>query len=326
MFQEMQADASDHVTRDDLELEIAGVVSGPGDPRHGIFGPGSMTWRINRESALFLGAGRAALLQLAHPWVATALEQHSSLLADPIARFHNTFRVVFTMVFGSTGQAVAASRSLHHLHTRIEGEIPATLGVYQKGSHYEANFIPALLWVYATLVESAVLAYETVLPPLSEAERNAYFAESKTLAALFGIPRTALPSDWAALTDYAEAMCGSDALGVDDRARSMAHALLAGSGSWVRPPRWYRALTAQWMPERLREGFALKLATEDQRSAARARKWLPGAYRRLPAALRYVGPYHEAESRLAQRKPGPWTRTSNHFWIGQAHLPFGDLR
>jgi len=46
----------------------------------GIFGAESVSWRINCESALFLGAGRAALLQLAHPWVAAALDQHSSLL------------------------------------------------------------------------------------------------------------------------------------------------------------------------------------------------------------------------------------------------------
>jgi uncharacterized protein (DUF2236 family) len=32
-----------------------------------------MTWRVNREAILFLAAGRALLLQLAHPWVAAAV-------------------------------------------------------------------------------------------------------------------------------------------------------------------------------------------------------------------------------------------------------------
>ena len=61
------------VSRDDSAALIAAVERGVADPRAGIFGPQSISWRINRESALFLGAGRAALLQLAHPWVATAL-------------------------------------------------------------------------------------------------------------------------------------------------------------------------------------------------------------------------------------------------------------
>ncbi|HSM78680.1 MAG TPA: oxygenase MpaB family protein, partial [Bryobacteraceae bacterium] len=82
-----------------------------------------MSWRINRESALFLGAGRAALLQLAHPWVVAALEKHSNLISRPIARFHNTFRIVFAMIFGSLDQAVAASRHLYTVHTYIHGEM-----------------------------------------------------------------------------------------------------------------------------------------------------------------------------------------------------------
>src|ERR1022692_565098 len=102
---------------------------------HGIFGPASVSWKVNRESALFLGAGRAALLQLAHPWVATALDQHSNLLNDPLARFHNTFRVVFTMIFGTLDQALAASRHLYHLHTRIQGELPESVAAYARGSH-----------------------------------------------------------------------------------------------------------------------------------------------------------------------------------------------
>src|SRR5579875_1528741 len=95
------------VTQAELESLIAAVSARTSDPCAGIFGPGSMSWKVNREAAVFLGAGRAALLQLAHPWVAAALEQHSTLLTDPVTRFHNTFRIVYTMVFGSLGQALA---------------------------------------------------------------------------------------------------------------------------------------------------------------------------------------------------------------------------
>ena len=50
------------------------------------------------------------LLQLAHPWVATAIAEHSTALSDPIGRFHRTFEIVFTLVFGSLEQALATSR------------------------------------------------------------------------------------------------------------------------------------------------------------------------------------------------------------------------
>ncbi len=65
------------VTRSVSEELLAGISLGTADPDAGIFGPASLSWRINRESALFLGAGRAALLQLAHPWVTASLAEHS---------------------------------------------------------------------------------------------------------------------------------------------------------------------------------------------------------------------------------------------------------
>ena len=91
------------------------------DSASGFFGPGSMVWRIDREAAVFLAAGRALLLQLAHPWVAAAIAEHSQSLRDPIGRFHRTFGVVFTMVFGTTEDALAAARGLYRRHTAIRG-------------------------------------------------------------------------------------------------------------------------------------------------------------------------------------------------------------
>ena len=314
--------SSSEVSASDLEACIAAIDEKANDRRAGIFGANSISWKINRESALFLGAGRAALLQLAHPWVAAALDQHSSLLHNPISRFHNTFRTVFTMVFGSADQAFRASRFLHTLHTRIRGKIPASVAGYEKDSLYEANQISALRWVYATLIESAVYAYECVLPPLTDAERAAYYGEARMLAGLFGIPPEALPPDWSAFKTYVYEMCQSKTLGVSERSHFMAHRLLAGSGSWIMPPRWYRALTTEWMPPRFRVEFGLRFGRAEEVSADRARRWLPKVYRALPPAVRFVGPYHEAQARLMQHPPGTLTRLSNRFWIGEAELPF----
>jgi uncharacterized protein (DUF2236 family) len=292
------------------------------DPRAGVFGPSSASWKINRESALFLGAGRAALLQLAHPWVATALDQHSNVMENPIARFHSTFRIVFTMVFGSLAQATAAARHLYEVHTQILGNMPEDIARWQRGSHYQANEVAALRWVFATLIESAVLAYETVLPPLAPAELAAFYADSVRLASLFGIPPDTLPADWESFLIYCRDMEQSDELGVTDSARAMAHNLLRGSNSWIKPPHWYRALTTDWLRERFRNEFRLPFGRDEERAITAARKRLPRYYRQLPVSLRFVGPWHEAQARLAKRAPGPLTRLNNRFWIGQPIMPF----
>ena len=113
-----------------------GRSSPPGqpDPRAGIFGPASTSWKIHRESAFFLAAGRAALLQLAHPWVATAIAHHSSVLNDPVARFHNTFRVVFTMFFGTLNQALASLPPSVPTPYRNSRQLPETVAAYPRGS------------------------------------------------------------------------------------------------------------------------------------------------------------------------------------------------
>ncbi|MGH9588784.1 MAG: oxygenase MpaB family protein [Terracidiphilus sp.] len=303
-----------------LLMRVARLAAGP---ETGIFGPESLIWRINRESALFLGAGRAALLQLAHPWVAAALAEHSTLLDRPIARFHNTFRVVFTMVFGTLEQALAAGRHLYTLHTRITGHMPENVAGYRRGSSYVANEVAALRWVFATLVESAVIAYEAVLPPLGAREREQYYAEACTLAGLFGIPPEALPENWEAFAAYNREMWASNALGVSQGAHALARSLLAGAGSWIHPPPWYRALTAAWMPPRFREELGLGFGAPERRSAERALRLLPRIYSRLPGAMRFNGPWREAQARLARRRPGRLTQWSNRFWIGQPRMPFG---
>jgi uncharacterized protein (DUF2236 family) len=313
-----------YVSRAESETLIAALEEPLADPRSGIFGPASASWKINRESALFLGAGRAALLQLAHPWVATALEQHSTLMDRPIARFHSTFRIVFTMIFGSLGQATRAARHLYEVHTHIEGGMAEDVGRWPRGSHYQANEIAALRWVFATLIESAVLAYEAVLPPLMPEELAAYYGDSMRLAGLFGLAPDTLPQDWESFLIYCRAMEQSDALGVSDAARRMAQNLLRGAGSWIKPPHWHRALTAAWLPERFRAEFHLPFGPEEEQAIRAARERLPRWYRRLPASLRFVGPWHEAQARLANRAAGPLTRLSNRFWIGQPTMSFPD--
>jgi uncharacterized protein (DUF2236 family) len=309
-----------YVSSEDIRGLLSSLEGLPGEAGSGFFGPGSITWRVNRESAVFLGAGRAALLQLAHPWVAVALAHHSTLLNDAVGRFHSTFRVIYTMLFGTRAQALEASKRLYQLHTRIRGELPHTIGSHVQGEHYEANEVAALRWVYATLVESAILAYEFALPLLSPGEREQYYLESKRMAALFGIKPEDLPHDWAAFTRYTAEMFDSPQLGVDANALALGRSVLSGAGTWLHPPHWYLSITAFWMPPRLRAGFALPFSAREQQSVDRATRWLPRLYPKLPEILRFVGPFHEAEARLRGRSPSALTRRSNLFWMGEPRL------
>jgi ER-bound oxygenase mpaB/B'/Rubber oxygenase, catalytic domain len=58
-----------------------------------------------------------------------ALTMPSKTVDDPIGRFHRTFAVVFTMVFGTLDQALSAARALHRRHAAIHGRLPITVGL-----------------------------------------------------------------------------------------------------------------------------------------------------------------------------------------------------
>src|ERR1700746_1074752 len=218
----------------DFERSLELVSAGAAGAREGVFGPASMTWRVDREAAVFLGAGRALLLQLAHPWVAAAVADQARGFADPGGRFHRTFGVTFTRVFGSLEQALAVARKLYQRHEAVTGVLPQSAGPFAAGSSYQANQVDALRWVHATLVETALLAHELVLPPLSQNERERYWSEARLYAALFGIPPESLPSDWASFVAYNEAMSASDVLTVSGAARDIAHQIFSGKVTGVR--------------------------------------------------------------------------------------------
>ena len=310
--------AHDVVSREDLERELQAIRALAPGQTEGVFGPASVTWRVNREAAIFFGAGRALLLQLAHPFVATAIAEHSRVLADPIGRFHRTFDLTFALVFGTLDDALRAARRLHQRHSAIQGVLPATVGPFVAGTPYRANDVSALRWVYATLVESALMAHDLVLPALTREERDHYYAESRRFAALFGIPDNALPPDWAGFAGYCEMMLRPGSLAVSDAAHAIAAQIFSGAGLRVRAPRWYWALTAQMLPPHLRKGFGLRDSEAERRMAASAVTWTRRVYPSLPRRIRYVGPYQEATARLAGRaRPDLATQLLNRLWIGR---------
>lgn len=227
------------VSTESLERELANVRGAAAGSVSGVFGPRSVTWRIDREAAIFLGAGRALLLQLAHPWVSAAVEQHSDTFANPIGRFHRTFSTVFTMVFGTLDQSFDAARRLHRRHAAISGTLPSAVGPFPAGSYYCANEASALRWVHATLWDTALMTHALVLSAITTDQRERYYAEGRLFASLFGMPGHRLPPDWPAFSAYIDTMIHSSALTVTEAARAMAHRLLAGVDTWLPIPSGY---------------------------------------------------------------------------------------
>ncbi len=291
------------VTREDLERHLAMLAARTGDPRAGIYGPGSLSWEVNRESVIMLGGGCAALLQLAHPFVAHAVDQHSATRSNPVGRFSRTFMNVFAMVFGDLDHALEAARRVHDVHQRIRGRIKEDVGAFARGDRYLANDEEALLWVHATLLATALDVYERLVRVLSDDERERYYAESKLFAYLFGIPDSVLPSTYRAFARYYAETIASDTIAVGAPAAEMRRFLF-------RPPTpahapltaWFEVFTAGLLPPKLRDRFGLSFGRIEREVFARSVAALRAGHRFVPRRLRYFPAYVEAERRLAGKR------------------------
>jgi uncharacterized protein (DUF2236 family) len=169
-------------------------------PDLGLFGPGSVTWRLHKEPALLVGGLRALMVQALHPLAIAAVADHSDYRSDVWGRYARTTNYVATTVFGTTRQAEALGARVREVHRPIRGVDRVT------GQPYSADDPVLLLWIHATLVESFLAAYRRFVRPLSEADGDRYVAEMVRQALLVGLTAAEVPATAAGNRRFIESL------------------------------------------------------------------------------------------------------------------------
>jgi uncharacterized protein (DUF2236 family) len=261
----------------------------------GLFGPDSLTWRVNREGALLLGGGRALLLQVAHPLVAAGVTQHSNYREDPFGRLYRTLDTVTTIVFGSTAEAEEAAARLHRVHTRVKGEA-------DDGAPYVATDPELVMWVHATLVDTSLLVYENYIGPLSLDEKARYYEEQKLLGEQYGVPRDQQPATYADFTRYVDEIVGGGTLQVTDSLRDVAAATMRPKlpvPFLGRPVvEYFNLVTTALLPAWLRDELGMAWGPGRERLHAAQRNLIRRLIPVFPSLLREFPPARSAERRV----------------------------
>lgn len=247
----------------------------------------SVARRVDREMFLLLGGTAALLMQVAHPLVAAGVDQHSDFRTDPFGRLLRTLNTTLAVVFGDGRDATAAIERMNRIHARVRG-------VSERGTSYRALDPALLLWVQTTLVLTSLRLYETVMGPLSPADREAYWQETKPIARMLGIPDARLPATIADLERYERDTIDREV--VPDRTS------LGVARRVLRPITWLPAiaywpndaLAAALVPAPLRAPFGLRYGTAERvffRAVVIALRWLrrilPEMFTVVPQARRY---------------------------------------
>jgi uncharacterized protein (DUF2236 family) len=188
----------------------------------GLFTDASMIRQVHREHVVSLAGPRALLMQAAHPVAFSGFFASTTALADPHARLERTARVLSTIVFGPREAAEHATRRVRRVHSRMRGRLERPAGRFPAGTPWAADDPRLLLWVVATLVDSALLVHDRYVRVLSHAEREAYWHDYKTVARLFGIPNEQLPPTIDDLDAHVGATLAGHELFVTPQARELA--------------------------------------------------------------------------------------------------------
>lgn len=257
--------------------------------------------KVARESIIFALGGRAALLQLCHPFVAAGIRSHSNLSQGVSQRFFRTFHYMFRVTFGTRKDAFDAAKSVRRLHDKVKGKIDEDVGIFNKEkSKFNAAHTEALRWVGATLTEGMIVAHELFIGSLTIEEKNAIVVHGDKVAALFGIPKSKKRLDWKTFKRYNMIMWKSKILTVSDCAKDITKFLFEPPSPFFAPlMRFIHWGTICALPTRLGEQlYHRKITKIDKIILALFQGVIRFLYRFLPGSFRFLNPYLEMEKRV----------------------------
>jgi uncharacterized protein (DUF2236 family) len=226
-----------------------------------LFTDDSMLRRVIREQVVGLSGPRALLMQAAHPVAFAGFFAHTGALDEPYERLSRTALVLDLVAFGPAQDARRATRRVRAMHRRVRGELAAPAGRFAAGTPYAADDPGLLLWILASLADSAAVVYQRYVAALSDGERESLWADYRVVGRQFGLREADMPPTWDDFRAYMLDMVEGEDLHVTDAARELAIEIV------MRPPvpRRMRPLlelanqiTIGLLPPRLRRqyGFA----------------------------------------------------------------------
>jgi uncharacterized protein (DUF2236 family) len=254
----------------------------------GLFGPDSVIWKVNREAIVALAGSCAILMQFAHPKVAAGVRDHGSYEADPAGRLRRTMELSLAWVFGTQREAMEAARTVNRRHDFVQGP------------GYSAKDPDLLMWVQATLVYSAISAYRAFVGPLSDADADRYYQETKEIGVLLGIPPERYPANLDEFNAYLWRMIDTGEVTVSREAKQMASVVLQPRFPGV--PRLafmpLQTITSGLLPEPLREQYGMSWGRFERAAFGLCRHVMPLVLAVMPRRIRFLPPARTAYRRL----------------------------
>ena len=177
------------------------AAAGPADQAtdHGLYGPGSLTWRIMGEPVMWVAGLRAFYLQALHPRVMRGTWQNTvfNKPGETWGRFVRTTEFVSVRTYGTSAQVDRAGRRVRKIHASLTGTDP-------DGSTFRLDEPELLMWVHCGEIGSYVDIARRSGMGLSARDLDAFVDEQRRSAAVVGLDPDTVPASVAELDAYYE--------------------------------------------------------------------------------------------------------------------------
>ena len=180
----------------------------------GFFPEGGAVWEVHRDISTLVAGPRALLVQALHPGAMAGVHDHSRYREDPFGRLNGTIRWITTVTYGSTEQAIGASRWVHRLHEKVQGTYTGPDGEARPYSAQDADLVT---WVHLAFADSFLRSFQRFSGRPIPGGPDAYVRDWAIAGELMGVPDP--PRSLAELETRLDAIWASGILRADQRVR-----------------------------------------------------------------------------------------------------------
>jgi uncharacterized protein (DUF2236 family) len=187
--------------------------------------PDSLLWKYYGDRRISLLGARAGTTENMHPQLGQAVSEHSVIFHDLFERVRRSAPQILASLYSASPEAGALR--IRNFHKSLKGTMPE--GSRFAGTPYKGLDPETFYWAHATFLDMTYACVERFVRPLTLAEKEQLFQESRDWYSLYGVEDSAQPSSYLEFREYWDRTVREDLLG-DTRIAQYSVGYMKGKG------------------------------------------------------------------------------------------------
>ncbi len=167
-------------------------------------------WKYLGDHRISLTGGRTGTTENMHPQLGQAVSDHSEVFTNLMARVQRSLPLIYDSVYGATPESIALR--IRSFRKPLTGIVQAESSAYF-GTPYHGLDPETFYWAHATFIDMVYSGVERFIKPLSLAEKEQIFQESRLWWSLYGVDSRAQPENYLEFQAYWDRVVSEELVG-----------------------------------------------------------------------------------------------------------------